>query len=140
MRPSITPSGGMFSTHRTSTIESHESSLGVQQNLADERIHEDLENNPFLVTVSAPAFRSIRSSQRGLRFEKRVKTCCLTEQLTLFYMQQPATICPRSSDAKANYNKDRVTATRLWTYAVARSQEAVHNNNNSCRLTKDIGR
>ncbi|KAF9141881.1 hypothetical protein BGX30_003884 [Mortierella sp. GBA39] len=40
----------MFSIHRTNITESHESSSGTQQNLADERIHADSENNPFLVT------------------------------------------------------------------------------------------
>ncbi|KAF9152652.1 hypothetical protein BG015_004931 [Linnemannia schmuckeri] len=49
-RLSTTQYGGMFSTQRTNTIESHGSNSGRQQNLADERMHADLENNPFLVT------------------------------------------------------------------------------------------
>lgn len=61
MRPSITPSGGLFSIHRTNTTESHEGISGTQQNIADEMIHTDSENNPFLVTVSAPAFRTVRN-------------------------------------------------------------------------------
>ncbi|KAF8944485.1 hypothetical protein BGZ47_004175 [Haplosporangium gracile] len=40
----------MFSTQRTNTTESHGSISGTQQNLADERMHADSENNPFLVT------------------------------------------------------------------------------------------